>query len=86
VRNKREEIDWDLKFVMDWMAASIAKHDEIVYYVQGECEKMDIEILVKEVKEYTVNDIIGVLEEWFKFRVRDKGKLRLMGFFKDFVV
>jgi hypothetical protein len=36
VQHKRREIDWDLKFVVDWMAATMARWELLVYFVEGQ--------------------------------------------------
>ena len=51
--------------MVDWLAASLMKYTSFEFYVEDGIEAADLNILVKEMKDYTVRDVVGVLEAYY---------------------
>lgn len=77
---------WDMKFIVDWIAASVANFQSLHFFVESEMEAVDVRIMAEQLKYHTVRDIICIIDSYYEFRTKDKGKLTLLQFMKDFAL
>jgi len=74
----KDEVDWDLKFLIDWMAASLAGWGTLTFYVENQNQERNLKILAKELKFHTIQDILNIIDSYYEFKYKEKGKIRLL--------
>lgn len=80
------EMPWDMKFIVDWIAASVTKFESFHFFVELEMQAANVRILTEQLKYHTVQDILSIIESYYQFRTHDRGKLTLLEFMKDFAL
>lgn len=48
---------WDMKFLVDWISASLAGFKKLEFYVEDDYKAVDLKIWVKELQNYSLEHI-----------------------------
>lgn len=76
--------DFELKFIIQWLAASECKRD-LHFYFPGKENLEPFYSLIKKFKELTVGEVFGYLMEFSKMATEQNIKIGVFEFIKDFV-
>lgn len=62
------------------------KWDKLNFYVENTSDRINLKILSKELSDFTISQILEMIEEYVEFRNHYQMKIDLIDYIKIFVV
>ena len=80
------EVYWELQFLLEWVCVSLMEWRKLIFYVDTYHEIINLNILVGELKNWTIKDILEIIKSYGSFRNKERIKMGLIEYIKNFIV
>ena len=80
------EVYWELQFMVEWISISLMNWKKLIFYVDSLPEIINLNILVRELRNYTIKDLFEIIKRYVSFREEEKIKIGLIDYIKEFIL